>query len=56
MLTELAAAVLVLGLPVLLLTEEIARLFPGRAKKVERTLPARGTRRAATATPRVRTA
>ena len=55
MLTELATAVFILGLPVLLLTEEIARLFPGRAK-VERTLPARGTRRAATATPRVRTA
>jgi hypothetical protein len=55
MLTELATAVLVLGLPVLLLAEEIARLFPSRAK-VERTLPARGTRRAAAATQRVRVA
>lgn len=38
--TELAAVVFVLGLPILLLTEEIARLLPPRAK-VERTLPSR---------------
>ena len=55
MLTELVTTALVLGLPLLLLTEEIARLFPGRAT-VERTLPARGTRRPATATPQVHTA
>ena len=55
MLTELVTTALVLGLPLLLLTEEIARLFPGRAK-VERTLPARGTRRVATATQQARAA
>lgn len=38
--TELATVVFVLGLPILLLTEEIARLLPVRAK-VARTLPSR---------------
>ncbi len=48
MLTELATAVFILGLPVLLLVEEIARLLPVRAK-VERTLPRRKPARATTA-------
>jgi hypothetical protein len=42
--TELATIVFVLGLPILLLTEEIARLLPVRAK-VER-LPSRRSARA----------
>jgi hypothetical protein len=43
--TELPTIVFVLGLPILLLTEEIARLLPVRAK-VERRLPSRRPARA----------
>ncbi len=43
--TGLATVVFVLGLPILLLTEEIARLLPVRAK-VKRTLPSRRPARA----------
>jgi len=49
--TELATIVFVLGLPILLLTEEIARLLPVRAK-VERTLPSRRPVRATTSNRR----
>ena len=48
MLTELATAVFIPGLPVLLLVEEIARLLPVRAR-VEWTLPRRTPARATTA-------
>lgn len=46
MLSELATTALVLGLPVLLLAEELARLIPVRAR-AERALPARPMRQAA---------
>jgi hypothetical protein len=51
MLTELATAVLVLGLPVLLLTEELVRLRAVRVRD-ERTRPSRQPGRAATAARR----